>query len=492
MSKSLKNKATTGIGWSFIDNFANQGIVFFVGIVLARILSPKEYGIIGIIAIFIAVFNSIVDSGFSSALIRKRDADNKDYNTVFLFNLSLSLILYIIVYLIAPFISKYFNQPLIEPLLKVMGLIIIINAFAIIQRTILVKEIDFKTQTKVSVFASTISGVVGIAMALNKMGVWSLAGQQISRQLINSLLLWYFSRAWTPSLEFSFHRFKELFNFGWKILVDGLIGTIWNEIYQAVIGKVYTPEVLGQFTRANQFRNITSRNLSTIVQRVSYPTLCSIHSDIGLKEAFRKIIKVTTLFSFIMMIGIGATAKPLIISLIGEKWLPAATFLQIICFSGLWNPLQVLNKNIMQVKGFSGLMLKTEIASKAVAIIPILMGIFLNIYWMLWGSVFANVIIYFSYAFFGGKLIKYSLWEQLKDIFPSLILSFIIGAAIWPISFLEKNTLFILFLQISIGGVLTFGLCELLKREEYITIKSMAKIYIRKLLKYKHNEKNCD
>ena len=219
--ESLRGKTVKGVGWSFIDSFAGQGITFLVGLVLARLLTPEEYGLIGIVTIFIAVFNSIVDSGFSNALIRKNDAKDIDYNTVFITNMVFSVVLFFALFFSAPFIADFFSRPQLSPLLKVMASIVIINAFAIIQRTLLVKRIDFKTQTKISLVSSITSGVVGIGMAYCGYGVWSLAGQQISRQLLNTLFLWIFTK-WYPKLQFSWSSFKELFGFGWKLLVSSL------------------------------------------------------------------------------------------------------------------------------------------------------------------------------------------------------------------------------------------------------------------------------
>ena len=340
MSESLKDKTVKGVGWSFADNIANTGVSFVVGLVLARLLTPEEYGLIGIITIFIMVFNSIVDSGFSNALIRKKDASDKDYNTVFITNLLLSVLLFVVLYNCAPAISRFFDQPQLIPLTRVMGSVVIINAFAIIQRTILVKQIDFKTQTKVSLISSISSGVVGIGMAIGGMGVWSLVGQQISRQLLNTLFLWVYNK-WWPKLQFSLDSFRELFNFGWKLLVSGLIDTVWKQVYQFVIGKFYTTETLGQYTRAQQFSSIFSSNLTTIVQRVSYPVLSSIQDEKErMKAAYKKVIKTTMLVTFVCMLGLAAVAKPMVLVLIGEKWLPCVTFLQILCFSMMLYPLQ--------------------------------------------------------------------------------------------------------------------------------------------------------
>lgn len=255
MSESLKQKTVKGVGWSFADNIANSGITFLVGLVLANILSPEEYGIMAIVTIFIAVSNSIVDSGFSNALIRKTDIRSVDYNTVFYFNLVVSIFLYLILYVSAPAISVFFKEPILVDVMRVIGWILIINAFAIIPRTIFVRTINFKVQTKVSLIASVSSGIVGIGMALTGWGVWSLVGQQLSRQLLNTVFLWIFCH-WRPLREFSTQSFKELFGFGSKLLASGLIDTIYKEIYSFVIGGFYTAADLGQYTRASQFNSI--------------------------------------------------------------------------------------------------------------------------------------------------------------------------------------------------------------------------------------------
>lgn len=353
MSDSLRNKTVKGVSWSFADNIITNGVSFIVGLVLARLLTPAEYGLIGIITIFISVFNSIVDSGFSNALIRKNDARDVDYNTVFIVNLLLSVTLFFLLFLGSPAIGRFFNEPQLVPLSRVMGSIVIINAFAIIQRTILVKKVDFKTQTKVSLISSITSGFVGIGMALYGFGVWSLVGQQISRQLLNTVFLWVYS-LWWPRIQFSIQSFKELFGFGWKLLVSGLIDTVWREIYQVVIGKFYSTATLGQYTRAQQFSSIFSSNITSVVQRVSYPVLSSIQDDRErLKMAYKKVIKVTMLVTFSCMLGLAAIAKPMILVLIGEQWMPCVPYLQIICFSMMLYPLHAINLNMIQVQGRS-------------------------------------------------------------------------------------------------------------------------------------------
>ena len=358
MSGSLRHKTIHGVGWSFIDNISSSGITFLVGLVLARLLTPEEYGIMAMIAIFIAVSNSIIDSGFSNALIRKINVERVDYNTVFYFNLVVSAVLYILLFMSAPAISVFFNEPQLIEVTRVIGWTIIINALAIIPRTQFVKDVDFKTQTKVSFISSIVSGIIGVGMAIAGLGVWSLVGQQLSRQLLNTVFLWIYSK-WIPVWEFSMNSFKELFTFGSKLLLSGLLDTVYKNIYYIVIGRFYSSDQLGQYTRAEQFNTIFSSNLTSVVQRVSYPVLSSIQDDSErLLTAYRKVIKSTMLITFACMLGLAAVAKPLIIILIGEQWLVAIHFLQIICFAGMLYPLHAINLNMLQVKGRSDLFLK--------------------------------------------------------------------------------------------------------------------------------------
>lgn len=480
MSESLKNKAVHGAKWSFVDNIANSGVTFLVGLILARLLTPAEYGIMAMIAIFIAISNSIVDSGFSNALIRKIRVEEVDYNTVFMFNLIVSIVLYVFLYIYAPAVSLFFNEPILIDVLRVIGCILIINALGIIPRTILVRNIDFKTQTKVSIISSVSSGLIGIGMAMTGWGVWSLVWQQLSRQILNSLFLWMYCR-WTPQWEFSVKSFREMFGFGYKLLLSGLLDTLYKNIYYVVIGRFYTSVQLGQYTRAEQFNTIFSSNLTSIVQRVSYPVLSSIQEEPErLREAYRQIIKITMLVTFACMMGLAAIAKPLIIILIGEKWLVAVSFLQIICFSGMLYPLHAINLNILQVRGRSDLFLKLEIMKKVIAGFPILIGIFYGIEYMLWGSVLTSFISYFFNSHYSADLIHYSTVEQIKDVFPVFAVSLIIAAVMWLFSLLDISVYIQLPIQIVVGLILAFIVYERLKLPEYLEMKRITFSAIRK------------
>ncbi|TWV15131.1 lipopolysaccharide biosynthesis protein [Bacteroidaceae bacterium HV4-6-C5C] len=471
--RSLKTKAVKGVAWSFLDNIASSGITFLIGLILARLLTPEEYGIMAMITIFIAISNSIVDSGFSSALIRKTDIKPIDYNTVFYFNLVVSFVLYCILYVLSPSISIFFKEPILIGITRVIGCILIINALAIIPRTIFVRQVDFKTQTKVSIISSVLSGVVGVGMALSGMGVWSLVGQQLARQLLNTFFLWIYCK-WKPLWEFSISSFKEMFGFGSKLLLSGLLDTIYNNIYYLVIGRFYSSAQLGQYTRSEQFNSVFSSNLTSVVQRVSYPVLSSIQDEPKrIREAYRKIIRNTMLVTFACMLGLAAVAKPLIIVLIGEKWSVAASYLSIICFSGMLYPLHAINLNILQVKGRSDLFLKLEILKKIIAIIPIILGVFWGIETMLWSSFLISCIAYLMNSYYSSTLIGYSTQNQIKDLLPSFFISFFVAICMWGMTFLKISAFILLPLQCLLGIFLAIFIYEKMKLDEYIEIKKL-------------------
>jgi len=474
VAESIKDKAVKGIGWSFVDNVASSGITFLVGLILARLLTPAEYGIMAMIAIFIAVSNSIIDSGFSNALVRKINIQRIDYNTVFFFNLVVSLVMYLLLYIASPAISAFFKEPVLIEIVRVIGWVLVINALAIIPRTIFVRNVDFKTQTKVSLISSITSGIIGIGMALSGFGVWSLVGQQLSRQLLNTIFLWIYCN-WRPVFEFSKDSFKELFGFGSKLLLSGLLDTIYKNIYYIIIGRFYTSAQLGQYTRAEQFNMIFSSNLTSVVQRVSYPVLSSIQKDPErLREAYRKVIKSTMLITFACMLGLAAVAKPLILILIGNKWLPAVYLLQIICFSGMLYPLHAINLNILQVKGRSDLFLKLEIIKKIIAIGPIAIGILYGIEYMLLGSVLTSFIAYFLNSYYSANLINYPTLEQIKDILPTFLISLGTALLMWCLTFLDLSEFILLPIQIILGLVVAFILYEKTHLSEYMELKQLA------------------
>ena len=485
MQQSLKNKTIKGTVWSAVENVTRMGVTFVVSIILARLLSPEEYGLIGILTIFIALFNTIVDSGFTSALIRKQDATDTDYSTVFYINLVLSLFLATILFLCAQPIAVFFERPELVALTKVMSSVVVINALAIVQRARTTKALDFKTQTKITFISSIGSGAIGIAMAYMEYGVWALLGQQISNQLLSTILFWIYNR-WMPKLIFSWSSFKEMWSFGSKLLASGLIDTAWKEVYQVVIGKCYSPATLGLYTRAKQFADLCSSNLTSVVQRVSYPVLSSIQDDrLRLKLAYQRVIKTTMLPTFVFMLGVAVCAESMILVLIGEQWLECVPMLQIICTYGMLYPLHALNLNMLQVQGRSDLFLKLEVIKKIIAVGPLLLGIFVDIYLMLAGSLLTSLISYYLNAYYSGPFLKYSIKEQVKDILPSFGVAMSMAVPVFAMSFIPMSPYIMLPLQIVVGSIITIAICEVTKIPEYIELKGIVMPFITKIVKRK-------
>jgi len=471
---SLKNRTLSGLFWSFADSFASQAVQFIVGIILARILSPREFGLIGMLTIFIAISQSLIDSGFTSALIRKRNCTQRDFSTVFYFNGGVSFLLFLLLFLFSGKISSFFHEPELKALLQVLGFGLILNSVAIIQRTILTKELNFKLQMRVSVIASAGSGIVAITMAYAGFGVWSLVALTLSRFSINTVLLWFWSR-WRPSLVFSKASFHELFSFGSKLLISGLINTIYQNVYYLIIGKYYSAIDLGFYTKADQIKSLPSQNLNTIISRVSFPVLSSIQDDVPkLKMAYKKIIKNTMFITFVLMFGLVAVSNPLILTLIGEKWQPSVIYLQLLCFVGMFYPLHSLNLNMLQVQGRSDLILKLEIIKKILAIPVIVIGVFLGIKIMIIGMIINSLIAYYLNSYWSGRFIGYSIREQVFDIAPSIVIAAAVGLVVYLAGFfIHAIPLLVLTLQIVLGMFLVIGIGEVTRFANYFYIREI-------------------
>jgi len=472
---SLKQKTLNGLSWSFIDQMGNLGITFIVGIILARILSPREFGLIGMITVFISVSESFINSGFSNALIRKQNSTNTDYSTVFYFNLVVGFLFFGILYISAPAISSFFDEPQLTLIVRMMALILIIDSFTIIQRTILTKRIDFKLQARISIISSVGSGVIAIIMAYKGYGVWSLVFQRLSRQGLNSIFLWIWNN-WRPQLVFSRKSFKELFGFGSKMLVSGLINTIYLNVYYLIIGKFFSAESLGYYTKASEFKRVPSQGLNAVIDRVSYPVLSSIQDDKSrLKINYQRLIRSSMFITFVFMLGMAAVAEPMVIALIGEKWRQSIIFLQLLCFDGMLYPLHALNLNMLQVAGRSDLFLRLEVIKKILAIPVIIIGIYLGIEAMIIGMIINSFIAYFLNSFWSGNFAGYSTKEQISDLIPSFLLAVSMSVAVFLLGFiLPFAPVWNLIIQVIFGAIFVFLVAELFKHRDYLYIKSIV------------------
>ena len=471
--QSLKDKTIKGTAWSAADAILGQGITFLVGLVLARLLSPEEYGLIGICMIFISVLNGIVDSGFSNALIRKNNASDTDYNTMFIANMLASVFLYIVLFLASSWISVFFDRSELTSLIRVVGLILFANALSITQNTILTKRIDFKTKTKASVVSSLISGIIGVIMALSNFGVWSLVGQVLSKQITYTFCLWILNH-WWPTFTFSSKSFYYMWGFGWKLMVSGLLNTLWNQLYQVVVGKFYSPFTLGQYTRGREYAGLLSSNLTTIIQRVSFPVLCQLQDDKSrMVEGYRKVIKMTMFVSVLGLFTLGAISEPLLYCMIGPQWYEASTYLPLICILMTLYPLHAINLNMLQVLGRSDIFLYLEIIKKIIGLFPLIVGIYIGIYWMLVSSIFISIISLFLNSWYTGKKLNYGMIEQIKDISHIYLIAISISIPVYLLKYVDLSYWYILPVQITIALLGYVIISEYIKLSEYIEIKKL-------------------
>lgn len=400
---------------------------------------------------------------------------------MFITNLGMSIVVYLILFFCAPIIAGFFEREEVVPLLRVLSLTVIIQAVAIVQNTILTKRIDFKTKTKATIISAIVSGAIGISTAFGGWGVWALVAQQISMQLVNTLCLCFFNK-WMPNLSFNIESFRYMWGFGWKMMLSGFMDRTWTQLYQAVVGKCYSPATLGQYSRANQFAQFFSSNFTSIFQRVTYPALAEVQDERErMIAAYRKIIKISMFVTAICMISLGAISEPLIRCLIGSKWHQAATFLPLICIQMSLYPLHAINLNMLQIQGRSDLYLMLEVIKKVILIGPLCLGIFIDIYWMLCGGIVAGLICFFLNSYYTGKKLRYSSWQQLKDVAPSYLIAFIIAVSVYFFKFLPVSSFVILPIQLIVGICVFFIICEIFKPEEYIELKNLMREYVNKV-----------
>lgn len=479
--QGLKDKTVRGVGWSAIDNVAKYAVTFIVGIILARLLSPDDYGLIGIISIFTTVCTALIDGGFGDALVRKKDVTDDDYNTVFIVNLVLSLFLYAVIFLCSPLIAVFFNREELVSLTRVSSLSLIIGALSLVQLKRLTKAIDFKTQTKISVISSVISGVVGITMALLGFGVWSLVAQGLVSQGLRTILLWHYNH-WVPKMHFSVTSFKSLFGFGWKLMVSGLLDTAWKELYQVVVGKFYSPATLGQYARAKSFSQMLSSNLTNVIQRVTFPVLSEVQDDkVRMVSAYRRIIKTTIFITAISLFTLGAISEPLLYCLIGPKWHEASTYLPLICIAASLYPLNAINCNMLMVQGRSDILLVLEVVKKVIALGPLCVGAFVGIMPMLYVNLITGLINFFLNSSHSGKLIGYNSWMQLKDVAPSYGIAAVVALSVYFLKYLPINYWIILPVQIIIAVGVFVLVCKMVRIREFNEIKLLLEPLVKKI-----------
>lgn len=469
----LKDKAISGVKWNAIGRFSTQGVNFVIGLILARLLSPSDYGVVGMVGIFFAIAQTFIDSGFGSALIRKNDCTDTDYSTAFYFNVLVGFVCCILLSLASPFIANFFNTPILKDLVKVMSLNMFISSFAIVHTARLTHSVDFKSQSIVNLLTAIIAGASGILMAYNGFGVWSLVFQHIISSIVRVVLLIVVTK-WLPRFEFSKESFRYLFGFGSKILVSSLLHTIYSNLTTLLIGKFYTAKDLGFYTRGQSLAAFPSSNVNSIIQSVSYPVLAKIQDDDKhLIESYRKLISMTSMVIFFGMFLLAAIAKPLIVTLLTEKWLNAVIYLQVFCFAYMFDHLCSLNLNILYVKGFSNLVLRLEIIKKTISISLIIAAISFGPLAICIASAFYTQIAVIINTYYTGKLFGLGYVKQVKDFSKYLLFSIISVVPAYAITFVDINSI----LQLVFGGVSSCIIYYFLVRRDkhFVELFSMVK-----------------
>lgn len=428
---SLKKVITSGLIWTFAQQFGNQVIGFVISIILARILLPAEFGLIAMIAVFVAVGNGLLDSGLSKSIMRDREADETDFSTVFLFNMLAGTIVYLIVYLTAPFIAAFYEQEVLTDVLRVYCLTFFFTAATSVHMAVFTRDMNFRIQTLMAIPSAIIGGAIGIIMALYGFGVWSLVYSSLFNSFFSFIIIWKFSN-WYPSLQFDRDLFVKHWTYGYKLGLADLLNRIFNNLYLVVIGKFFSAALLGFYTRAESTKQLQISNIERALNKVSFPLFVKIKDDTKrLELVFRKLLKMVIFIISPALLISAALSEPLFRFLFTEKWLPAAPYFQVLCLGGLFLPLHSYNLSLLNIYGRSDLFLKLEILKKGLIVLSILLIIPFGIFGLLWGQVIFSIAALFINARYTRKFISYSLRSQFVDVTPIYLLAVLSAAFVW-------------------------------------------------------------
>ncbi|MBQ6166564.1 MAG: lipopolysaccharide biosynthesis protein [Muribaculaceae bacterium] len=464
--ESLKKKTVKGVAWTSMDQVTNIGFGFVIGVILARLLSPSDYGLLAMIGVFNAIAFTFLDSGFSNALIRKPDLTEDDNTTAFCFNLVAGVILFGIIWLIAPWVSKFYDKPILTPLLRAEGSLLIVCSFKIVQNTQLTRALNFKAKMIIRLASNVLGGIIGVISAYKGLGVWALVVMHISSSLIDLVLLWVIS-PWRPHGRWSNSSLAYLWGYGSKLLASGLLDTIYSNIYPIVIGKFYSAADLGQYSRAKQYAHMPSGTLTGVLQKVSFPVLSQIQEDNErLGSSYRRMLRFTVFIVFPIMMGMAALAYPLVITLVTDKWAQCVPYLQIICFSSMWYPVHAINLSLLQVKGRSDLFLKLEIVKKILITVVIFISVPFGIMGICYGSVFTSLACLAINTYYTGKLIHVGFFRQMTDMTPTLLNSLAMGAVVYFLTMPLASNVLKLVVGIPVGMVVYLAVAWLFRLPE--------------------------
>lgn len=475
----MSSKATiiSSLIWKFLERIGIQGTQFVVSIVLARLLAPENFGLIAIVTIIISIANVFIQSGLGTALIQKKDADNLDFSSVFYASLSLTTIIYTGIFFTTPLIAQFYNNDELIPIIRVLTLTLFIGVFSSIQYAYVARNMMFKKLFFRSMGSIIPSSIVGISLAFAGFGVWALVAQQLFSASLSVIILW-FTVPWRPRLSFSFQRLGKLFSFGWKLLLSSILDTIYSQIQGIVIGKMFSPASLAFYDRGSHFPYIIVNNINNSIQAVMLPSLAAYQDDRPqVKKMMRRAIVTSSFLIIPMMAGLAAIAEPLVLVLLGEKWLPCVPFVRIFCFFYAFYPIHTSNLSAINALGRSDIFLKLEIIKKIYGL-AILIGFifyFRSPIGIAYGAALSALIASFVNASPNKKLLNYSYFEQLKDIAPSILLTCLMTVVISSLTYLHLNNYITIILQITVGCIIYLGLAKILHFEclDYL-IKTVA------------------
>lgn len=468
IKKVTKKQIFSSLFWKLMERGGVQGVSFIVSIILARLLTPNEFGLIALVTIFITLANVFVQTGFNTALIQKKNADDIDFSTIFYISLLIAGCLYILLCFSSPIIAHFFNQPQLVLVIKVLSLILFFGAINSVQVAVISRNMQFKKLFYSSIGAVIASGIIGIMMAYMGFGVWALVGQQITSQLFTTIIMW-FTVHWRPKLLFSYKRLKSLWSYGWKILVASLIDVIYLDLRSLVIGKLFSPAMLGYYDRGKQFPTVIVNNIDGSIQSVMLPTYASHQENRErVKSIVKRSITTSSFVIFPLMMGLAIVAEPLVKIILTDKWLPCVPFLQIYCAVYAIRP--ILTANIQAIKGlgYSGDFLKVEFINKVIGIVILVISVQYGVLAIAWGVLLSSIISIFLYTYPNIKILNYKLNEMLKDVTPAFFLSIVMALIISLLRFTELSMLGLLVLQVMLGMVVYILLAWVLKFEVFI------------------------
>ena len=478
---SLKNETIKGTFWSSVEKLSFLGAQFFLQIILARLLTPNDYGIVGILAVFIAISNTFIDCGFTSALIQNQKRTEIDFSTAFYFNLVISLFIYVLLFVSSPYIANFYDLPILKTVTRVLALVLPISAVSAVNRTKLQIKVDFKTQTIATLTSILLSGFIGIILAYEGFGVWALVAQMVLNSLFNTILLFILVK-WFPTEKFSFVSFKRMYSFGIKLLLASLIDVFYFNMYPLIIGKIFSPTDLGFYSRGHQFASIPNNLSTSILSRVTFPIFSKVQDDIErLFGIYRKYLRVISSIYAPIVLVLCALAKPIIIVLLGDKWTGAIVIMQILCLACVFSCVTNVNLNLLYVKGYTNIVLKLNIIKRIISFIILFISLKWGIIGLCWGQVLYSQIAVFLNTYYTKKILGLSYFLQMKDILPIYFVSTISAFFAYIITFFDINVLFQLIIAIPLAMIVYTIFAYMFKFEILIEIKN-----IFHKLKYKY------